>query len=87
LCVEILFKAFGRIIRQQTHLLKPADVVYLAQVCAVTNALASAPLGLQLDAVAAKFKEGVIKKDLPLILKTLAALGRAWNSCNVWHQG
>lgn len=58
------------------------------QVRAVAAALAAAPLGLPLAALAAQFKgKGQWKKDLLPILETLAALSRARNSGDLWHNG
>lgn len=56
------------------------------QVRAVSAALSAAPAGLPLAALAAQFKgKGQWKKDLLPILETLATLGRARASGNVWH--
>ena len=58
------------------------------QVRAVTEALAAAPLGLPVEALAARFKgKGQWKKELPPILETLATLGRARHDGNFWHAG
>jgi hypothetical protein len=58
------------------------------QVRAVSTALAAAPLGMPVTTLAAQFKgKGQWKKDLLPILETLAALGRARNTGNVWHNG
>jgi hypothetical protein len=57
------------------------------QVRAVSTALTSAPLGLPLAALTTQFTgKGQWKKDLLPILETLAALGRARSSGNVWHR-
>lgn len=67
---------------------KAWPLVLPEQVRAVANALADAPRRLPLTTLAVQFKgKGQWKKDLLPILETLAALGRARNSGDVWHQG